>query len=158
MAETRPETRPETQPESMPMVDFSQIKSPETYLGFLRREHLVTSGRPIELNEWMTEGEWRTEGQRIFLKEGSGKIRFRFNATKVNLVIHPGSTPSQAIIRLDGQVVAPEKSGRDVNQGTLNIVEPRLYELINLGPKGEEHIVEIEFLTPGVSAYAFTFG
>jgi hypothetical protein len=41
---------------------------------------------------------------------------------------------------------------------TLEISEPRLYELINLGPKGEEHLLEIEFLNPGVEAYAFTFG
>lgn len=150
---------PETRPTLPPNVDFSQIKSPETYLGFLRRERLVTSGRPLGLNEWMFEGSWRTEGERIVLKEGTGKIRFRFSANKVNLVIHPGEIkPARAIVRLDGQVVSQEKAGKDVKAGNLEIVEPRLYELINLSPKGEEHTVEIEFLTPGAAAYAFTFG
>ena len=128
-------------------------------MGFLRRERLVTSGRPIELNEWAYEGKWRTEGERVVLTEGRGKIRFRFSANKVNLVIHPGEIkPVKAIVRVDGQVVPQEKAGKDVKAGSLEIVEPRLYELINLGPKGEEHTVEIEFLTPGVAAYAFTFG
>jgi thiol-disulfide isomerase/thioredoxin len=147
-------------PETLPMnIDFSQIKSPETYLGFLRRERLVTSGRPLELNEWMFKGSWRTEGERIVLKEGTGKIRFRFNANKVNLVLHPGEIkPARAIVRLDGQVVPQKKAGKDVKAGNLEIVEPRLYELVNLGPKGEEHTIEIEFLTPGTAVYAFTFG
>ena len=135
-------------PETLPTVNFSEIKSPETYLGFLRRERLVTSGRPLKLNEWSFEGKWNTEGERIVLKEGSGKIRFRFNATKVNLVLHPGSASVKAIVRMDGQM-------RNEN---LEIDQPRLYELIDLGSKGEEHTIEIEFLTPGVQAYAFTFG
>jgi thiol-disulfide isomerase/thioredoxin len=87
-----PETKPAPLPalsKNAPNVDFSQIKSPETYLGLIRRERLVTSGRPIEMNEWMYDGKWRTEGDRIVLAEGTGKIYFRFNATKVNLVLAP---------------------------------------------------------------------
>ena len=141
-----------------PNVDFSQIRSPETYLGFLRRERLVTSGRPIELNEWSTDGKWRTEGERIFLTEGVGKITFRFSATRVNIVLAPEGTPVSAVVRLDGQPPPKEKAGKDVQGGGLLITGPRMYELINLGPKGEEHTVEIEFLNPGVAAYAFTFG
>lgn len=141
-----------------PNVDFSQVKSPETYLGFLRRQHLVTSGRPIETNEWTYEGAWRTEGERIFLVEGTGKITFRFFATKVNIVLAPGASPVSAVVRLDNQPVPKEKGGKDVQGSGLLINEPRMYELINLGPKGEEHTVEIEFLNPGVGAYAFTFG
>lgn len=141
-----------------PGVDFSQIKSPETYLGLLRRERLVTSGRPIETNEWMVDGKWRTEGDRIVLAEGTGKIYFRFNAAKVYLVMAPTSGGVQAVVKLDGQVVPQTQAGADVKNGTVMVTEPRMYELINLGPQGSEHIVEIEFLTPGAAAYAFTFG
>jgi thiol-disulfide isomerase/thioredoxin len=163
LSELKPDKKtvtPSTQPTAtiLPDTDFSQIKSPETYLGYLRQERRVTSGRSLDLNEWATEGKWRTEGERIVLTEGSGTIRFRFNANKVNLVMHPGAVPSQAIIRLDGQTVSKDKAGKDVVNGNLLINEPRMYELINLGSKGEEHTVEIEFLTPGVAAYAFTFG
>lgn len=138
--------------------DLSQIESPETYLGFSRRDRLITSGRPLQLNEWNLEGKWGVQSERITLKEGSGKIRFRFKARKVNLVMHPGAAPGKALIRLDGQPVSPQKAGRDVKDSFVNIAEPRLYEIVNSGPKAEEHTVEIEILTPGVAAYAFTFG
>jgi thiol-disulfide isomerase/thioredoxin len=170
-AETKPATpakpnpAPETKPVPMPAlskiapnVDFSQIKSPETYLGLLRRERLVTSGRPIELNEWMYDGKWRTEGDRIVLSEGTGKIYFRFNATKVNLVMAPTAGGVQVVIKIDGQPLAPDKGGADVKNGTIMVTEPRMYELINLGTQGSEHVIEIEFLNPGAAAYAFTFG
>jgi thiol-disulfide isomerase/thioredoxin len=156
-----PETKPAPMPELTkvtPNVDFSQIKSPETYLGLLRRERLVTSGRPIEMNEWMYDGKWRTEGDRIVLSEGTGKLYFRFNATKVNLVLAPTAGGVQAVVKLDGQPVPADKAGADMKNGTVMITEPRMYELINLGVQGSEHIIEIEFLTPGAAAYAFTFG
>jgi thiol-disulfide isomerase/thioredoxin len=164
--ETKPKTKtsaPETQPlpalSKIPAgVDFSQIKSPETYLGLMRRERLVTSGRPIEMNEWMYDGKWRTEGDRIVLTEGTGKILFRFNAVKVNLVLAPTAGGVQAVVKIDGQTVTQDKAGADVKNGTVMITEPRMYELINLGGKGEEHVIEIEFLNPGAAAYAFTFG
>jgi len=162
----KPETRPaEKAPPPLPElskmtpnVDFSQIKSPETYLGLLRRERLVTSGRPIEMNEWMFDGKWRTEGDRIVLAEGTGKILFRFNATKVNLVMTPTAGGVQAVVKIDGVVVPQPQAGADVKNGTVMITEPRMYELINLGTQGSEHIIEIEFLNPGAAAYAFTFG
>lgn len=141
-----------------PGVDFSQIKSPETYLGLLRRERLVTSGRPIELNEWMYDGKWRTEGDRIVIAEGTGKIYFRFNAVKVNLVMAPTAGGVQAVVKIDGQIVTPPQSGADVKNGTVMVNEPRMYELINLGTQGSEHVIEIEFLNPGIAVYAFTFG
>ncbi|HSA60032.1 MAG TPA: redoxin family protein [bacterium] len=161
----KPAPTPETKPAPMPAlskiepnVDFSQIKSPETYLGLLRRERLVTSGRPIEMNEWMVDGKWRTEGDRIVLAEGTGKIYFRFNAVKVNLVLTATAGGVQAVVKIDGQIVPQAQAGADVKNGTLMITEPRMYELINLGGKGEEHVIEIEFLNPGAAAYAFTFG
>lgn len=159
-AAKKPETRPAEKPISQipPNVDFFQIKSPETYLGLLRRERLVTSGRPIGLNEWTFDGKWRTEGERIVLAEGTGKIAFRFNATKVYLVMQPTAGGVQCVVKLDGQVVPTDKAGADVKNGAIMVTEPRMYELINLGARGSEHIVEIEFLNPGVAAYAFTFG
>lgn len=162
----KPETRPAEKPipplpelsKVTPNVDFSQIKSPETYLGLLRRERLVTSGRPIEINEWMYDGKWRTEGDRIVLAEGTGKIYFRFNAAKVNLVMAPTAGGVQAVVKIDGAPVPQPQAGADVKNGTVMITEPRMYELINLGAQGAEHVIEIEFLNPGAAAYAFTFG
>ena len=143
---------------SVPLPDFSQIHSPETYLGAARRQGLVTPDKNLSLNEWTYEGKWKDSIDFIELSAPHGKIRYHFKSNKVNLVVHPGSLPAKMSVRLDGQVVKDNQAGSDVKSGNVEVGEPRLYQLINLGPKEEEHIVEIEFLTPGIQAYAFTFG
>ncbi len=143
-------------------VDFSEIHTPETYLGFERARHYVTAKTKLELNDWTYEGQWKQDPDRILLEKGMGKIVIRFKATQVNLVLRPGdrqnNRPIQAVIKLDGRRVQPALSGKDVHNSILNITESRLYELISIGKKAEEHFLEIEFLAPGASAYAFTFG
>jgi hypothetical protein len=42
--------------------------------------------------------------------------------------------------------------------GTGEIREPRLYQLIRQKGRIEDHTFEIEFLEPGVQAFSFTFG
>jgi hypothetical protein len=61
-------------------------------------------------------------------------------------------------VRLDGE--APmEDHGTDVSPaGDGTVTSQRLYQLLRQrGPIGDRTI-EIEFLDPGVAAYAFTFG
>jgi hypothetical protein len=49
--------------------------------------------------------------------------------------------------------------GRDVDdQDNGTVSEQRLYQLIRQPGPVTEHTFEIEFLDPGVEAYAFTFG
>jgi hypothetical protein len=49
--------------------------------------------------------------------------------------------------------------GSDVDdQGNGTASEQRLYQLIRQRGPVTEHTFEIEFLDPGVEAYAFTFG
>jgi len=42
--------------------------------------------------------------------------------------------------------------------GTGEIREPRLYQLIRQKGRGEDRTFEIEFIDPGVQAFSFTFG
>lgn len=143
---------------SIPLPDFSQIHSPETYLGTERRQRFVSPTKNISLNEWTYDGKWKDLPNSIELQETHGKIRYHFKSNKVNLVVHPGSESAKMILRLDGQLLSDDKAGSDVKNGNVEAVVPRLYQLINLGPKEEDHTVEIEFLTPGVQVYTFTFG
>lgn len=138
--------------------DFSQILSFETYLGSDRRTHFIPNAQNLLLNEWSLTGDWKTESERIILQSTPGSILFRFHAAKANLVLHPANAPIEAIVKIDGKIVSHSQAGRDVKNGRLIVDEPRLYELINLGDKGAQHTIEIEFLSPGVAAYAFTFG
>ncbi len=61
-------------------------------------------------------------------------------------------------VRLDGADPGANK-GADIGADGAGVVtEQRLYQLIRLAHPGAEHTVEIEFLDPGVEAFAFTFG
>jgi hypothetical protein len=42
--------------------------------------------------------------------------------------------------------------------GSGEVLEPRLYQLIREGTRVEDRTFEIEFLDPGVRAFVFTFG
>jgi hypothetical protein len=61
-------------------------------------------------------------------------------------------------VRIDGEPPGPSH-GLDVDeQGMGTIVEQRLYQLVRQHMPVAERRFEIEFLHPGVAAYAFTFG
>ena len=61
-------------------------------------------------------------------------------------------------VLLDGRAPG-EAHGSDVDaEGNGTVTEQRLYQLIRQpGPIADRHF-EIEFLDPGVEAFAFTFG
>jgi hypothetical protein len=61
-------------------------------------------------------------------------------------------------VTIDG--VAPGSShGADIDGNGDGVVrEQRLYQLIRQSGSVTEHTFSIEFLDPGVQAYAFTFG
>ena len=61
-------------------------------------------------------------------------------------------------VKIDG--AAPgEGHGTDVDaDGSGSVQAPRLYQLIRQKGQVEDRTFEIEFLDPGVQAFAFTFG
>ena len=153
-------------PKDAPNFDPSMVKSPETYLGGARAQYLVNSpssacasgtctykykGTDVPQG-YQLSGSWMTDKEYITLTKGTGAIRISFNANKVNLVAGADQAV-RARIMLDGK-----------DLGLITIKESILYVLADLTPaKGEplpatDHILEIQFLDPGVKAYAFTFG
>ena len=94
------------------------------------------------------------------LNKSSGRIAYRFHARDVHLVMGPAA-PGTAVrfrVRLDGQ--APGAAhGIDIDdQGIGTVSEQRLYQLIRQAKPIADRLFEIEFLDPGVEAFAFTFG
>ena len=94
------------------------------------------------------------------LQTAPGKIAFRFHARDLHLVL--GTTkdgrPVRFTVKLDG--TAPgDDHGADVdNHGSGTVKDHRLYQLIRQKGPVEDRTFEIEFLDPGVQAFAFTFG
>ena len=152
--------------------DMANVGSPETYLGYERAENFISPGGAVEgvrhvyaaaaprLNEWALSGDWTIGKEDAFLNEKGGGIVYRFHARDLHLVLGPGpdGAPVRFKVTIDG--AAPGSShGVDVDtDGQGTVTGQRLYQLIRQNGKIADHTFEIEFLDPGVQAYAFTFG
>jgi cytochrome c biogenesis protein CcdA/thiol-disulfide isomerase/thioredoxin len=153
--------------------DVNDIQSPETYIGYARQENYVspeqiqrdmpgtyTAPGRLDVNDWALSGKWDVGGERAMLVAAPGKIVFRFHARDLHLVLGPGKDgkPVRFRILLDG--APPEDDhGVDVDsQGNGTVRGYRLYQLIRQKGKVEDRTFQIEFLDPGVQAFAFTFG
>jgi cytochrome c biogenesis protein CcdA/thiol-disulfide isomerase/thioredoxin len=153
--------------------NFSAVKSPETYIGYGRQEnyaspqeiaqdddqHYTVPVRP-RVNQWGLEGWWKVGGEQAVLSSGAGKIVFRFHARDLHLVLgpRPGGKPVRFRVTLDGTPPGDD-AGVDVDkQGNGSVTSYRLYQLIRQTGAVEDRTFQIEFLDPGVQAFAFTFG
>ncbi|HEX3329550.1 MAG TPA: hypothetical protein VHS27_06490 [Gaiellales bacterium] len=138
--------------------DWTNLKTPETYLGRLRGERKESPGR-LQLNEWCLVGEWTTTGENVVLDRAGGSIAFRFHARDVHLVLsHSGGDQIPFHVLLDGQ--APGRArGEDVDDGGEGILDDgRLYQLLRQHGEIRERTVEIVFGARGAEACVFTFG
>lgn len=160
-------------PEGIEAARSSDIQSPETYLGYRQAEHFASRGgfardsqkayippaRP-SLNQWGLGGSWKVGEESAVPQAEGGRIVFRFHARDLHLVLAPAQDgePARFKVSLDG--MAPgENSGGDVApDGSGEIREPRLYQLIRQKGPIRDRTFEIEFLDPGAHALDFTFG
>jgi cytochrome c biogenesis protein CcdA/thiol-disulfide isomerase/thioredoxin len=147
-------------------------KSPETYIGYNRADNFVSPGGIVEdenhlydsadpkLNQWSLSGDWLVGGERATLTSDNGKITYRFHARDLHLVLGPAADgkPIQFRVTIDGQAPG-EDHGADTDADGHGVVSgQRLYQLIRQSGTIKDRTFEIQFLDPGVHAYAFTFG
>jgi len=151
--------------------DFASVRSPETYLGFRRARSFASPGGlregvadyrlPAEygLNDWGYAGRWQVEPQRSVLQSPGGIIAFRFRARDLHLVLGSASgRPIRFRVLLDGKAPGADH-GMDIDtSGFGQVIGQRLYQLVRQNDGADERLFTIEFIDPGVEAYAFTFG
>jgi hypothetical protein len=70
----------------------------------------------------------------------------------------PGAGPVRFRIRINGQAPGADHGADCDQQGFGIVIEDRLYQLVRQRGTVEDRTFEIEFLDPGVQAFAFTFG
>jgi cytochrome c biogenesis protein CcdA/thiol-disulfide isomerase/thioredoxin len=128
--------------------------TPESYLGWQRLDRYAGSqikpgrmavyrfGGPLPPDALAYAGHWRVEPERIVAGPGA-RLRLNFYAQNVFLVL---SGRGRIQMLVNGKPV------RALNVGGLS----RLYTLLRY-PAEREGLLELRF-TPGISAYAFTFG
>jgi cytochrome c biogenesis protein CcdA/thiol-disulfide isomerase/thioredoxin len=150
----------------------NEDKSPETYLGYDRERGFVPQGGIVhdesylyeittpQLNQWSLSGNWTIKSEDATLNKEGGRIIYRFNARDLHLVLGPAADgrPIRFRVTLDSEAPgADHGTDADANgQGIVN--EQRLYQLVRQNGAVSDRTFEIEFLDPGVQAYAFTFG
>jgi thiol-disulfide isomerase/thioredoxin len=153
--------------------DWSSLKSPENYLGHDRTENFASPGGSslgrrrvyavparLTLNHWALLGEWTMERTFAALNNAGGRIAYRFHARDLHLVMGPAARGAAVRfrVRIDGQPPGAAH-GIDIDdQGNGTVSEQRLYQLIRQPGAIADRLFEIEFLDPGVEAFAFTFG
>jgi cytochrome c biogenesis protein CcdA/thiol-disulfide isomerase/thioredoxin len=153
--------------------DNNEVQSPETYVGYQRAEHFVpdtslvpdkvatySPPKQLALNDWSLGGQWHVGSERATASAPASRIVYRFHARDLHLVLGPGADgkPVRFKVLIDGKApgdahgmdVAPDGSGR--------VTEQRLYQLVRQNGGVSDRTFSIEFLDPGASAYAFTFG
>jgi cytochrome c biogenesis protein CcdA/thiol-disulfide isomerase/thioredoxin len=153
--------------------DSANVRSPETYVGYHRAEHFAsteaitqdstrvyTPEARLSLNQWALSGSWKVGAESAVLQKVPGKITFRFHARDLHLVL--GTTKDGKTVRftvkLDGTPPGADHGSDADASGAGTVQEHRLYQLIRQKGPVEDRTFEIEFLDPGVQAFAFTFG
>jgi hypothetical protein len=153
--------------------DSSAVQSPETYVGYERAQNFASPGglnqddpqvyqtpAALALNQWAFGGNWRDAGQIATSLAAGSAIAFRFHARDLHLVLGPakGGKPVRFRVTIDGKAPGADHGMDTDADGFGTVTEDRLYQLIRQHGGIQDRTFRIEFLTPGVQAYSFTFG
>jgi thiol-disulfide isomerase/thioredoxin len=154
--------------------DWTNLKSPETYIGFSRaerfaspggvvpsRQHMYAAPSALRDNQWALVGDWTITDEAARSNKGSASVRYRFHARDVHLVMGASmddDKPVRIRVRIDGKPPGAAH-GTDIDADGVGIVsEHRMYQLIRQPAPIEDREIEILFFDRGVELFAFTFG
>ena len=151
--------------------DWGSLRSPETYVGYERAERFAgllvrdksrayTGTARVGFNQWGLSGDWTVQKGAAVLNKTGGRIAYRFHARDLHLVMGPAApgTPVRFRVLIDGRPPGAAH-GIDVDEhGIGTVAEQRLHQLIRQSKPISDRLFEIEFLDPGLEAFAFTFG
>jgi cytochrome c biogenesis protein CcdA/peroxiredoxin len=152
--------------------DENNMQSPETYLGYGRgtgfasntpqpdKVATYTTPYPLGANQWGLSGRWTIGEEKSVSAAAGTKITFYFHARDLHLVLGPaaGDKPVRFKVTLDGQPPGAAHGMDTDAAGNGTVTGQRLYQLIRQQGAIGNRTFSIEFLDPGVEAYAFTFG
>ncbi|PYY66592.1 cytochrome C biogenesis protein, partial [Pseudomonas jessenii] len=153
--------------------DSNEVQSPETYVGYQRAEHFVpeTALVPdkvaaynpptqLALNDWSLGGQWHVGAERATANAPASRIVYRFHARDLHLVLGPGADgkPVRFKVLIDGKAPGADHGMDVAPDGSGTVTDQRLYQLVRQNGGVIDRTFSIEFLDPGASAYAFTFG
>ena len=151
----------------------NDVRSPETYVGYARAENFASpermardSGKPYRpparpvLNQWGLGGSWNVRAESSTLESVPGKIVFRFHSRDLHMVLGPAKNgmPVRFKVKLNGAAPGDDHGSDSGADGTGEVREPRMYQLVRQKGPIKDVTFEIEFLDPGIEVFSFTFG
>ena len=151
----------------------NDVQSLETYAGYERTQHFASRERlghdsrknyslPLtpSLNQWGLGGSWKVGADRSALQAAPGKVAFRFHSRDLHMVLGPSKhgTPVRFKVKLNGTEPGDNHGSDSGADGTGEVREPRMYQLIRQKGPIKDVTFEIEFLDAGVEVFSFTFG
>ncbi len=152
---------------------WNDVRSPETYLGYVRGERFTSPGGfvretahdyvappQLPLNAWALSGRWLAGSEHASSQSAGARIVYRFHARDVHLVLGPSATGRRVRFRvtIDGKPPASDHGSDIDDDGKGTIEGQRLYQLVRQKGAVRERTFAIEFLDPGAQGFAFTFG
>jgi len=149
------------------------VRSTETYVGYARAENFASPERMAPgsrknysppsrpaLNQWGLGGWWGVRAESAALETAPGKIVFRFHSRDLHMVLGPSKngTPVRFKIKLNGAAPQADHGSDSSADGSGEVRQPRMYQLVRQKGPVQDVTFEIEFLDPGVEVFSFTFG
>jgi thiol-disulfide isomerase/thioredoxin len=149
------------------------VRSPETYVGYARAENFASAERmarnsqktysppaPPALNQWGFGGSWKAGAESGRLESAPGKVVFRFHGRDLHMVLGPAKngTPVRFKIKLNGAAPGDDHGSDSAADGSGEVRQPRMYQLVRQKGPIKQATFEIEFLDSGVEVFSFTFG
>jgi len=144
--------------------------SPETYIGSKRMQYYYPGGMipngtstftlsdNLPQNSFSLGGKWNITDETAIAGDNA-TLNYNFTASKVYLILRPDSSKNPTVkVYLDGKVVDNTVAGSDVTNGIITVDKDRLYNILDFHSKTESHILKLEFVSPGIEVYTFTFG
>jgi thiol-disulfide isomerase/thioredoxin len=153
--------------------DWTDGRSPETYIGYRQAQNFASPERvhhdriqafsapaTLSLNHWGLSGSWNVNAESAVLQTVPGTIVFRFHSRDLHLVLAPtkDGKPVRFRVTLDGAAPGDDCGVDTAPDGSGDVREPRLYQLIRQKGPIVDRTFAIEFLDRGVQALDFTFG
>jgi thiol-disulfide isomerase/thioredoxin len=149
--------------------EVAQNITQETYLGTERGSaeagQQAYTLNEIQPNQPALAGTWLGDPQLIRSVSPEAALYLRYQAREVNLVMAsggPGGAPIDVTVELDERPVPDAYRTPDIKVDAtgatyIHVAASDLYRLV-LGPKVEQHTVRLIPRSPGLEAFAFTFG
>jgi len=143
------------------------------YVGYARAENFASPERMARdsrktyspparpaLNQWGLGGSWIVGAESGKLESAPANIVFRFHSRDLHMVLGPAKNgvPVRFKVKLNGVPPGDDHGSDSRADGTGEIRQPRMYQLIRQKGQIKDGTFEIEFLDPGVEAFSFTFG